>query len=172
MNKKYLYLFSALIGVLIIAGAFGLSSRTTTAPTAGLQSTAVVAPLTALDPLFDFGTISMAAGKVSHVFVVKNTGQTAITITKMYTSCMCTVATLVTLSDRRGPFGMPGMVGYEIPDIHEVLAPGEEARVEVTFDPAAHGPAGVGKLHRIIYLETGQGSDNALQLSFDATVTL
>ena len=34
---------------------------------------------------FDFGSISMAAGKVTHRFAVKNTGADPVNISKMYT---------------------------------------------------------------------------------------
>src|SRR3989344_7860114 len=43
---------------------------------------------------YDFGTISMAEGDVSHAFKIKNTGSEAVVINKMYTSCMCTTAIL------------------------------------------------------------------------------
>lgn len=116
---------------------------------------------------FDFGAISMAGGNVSHAFKIKNTSQSATTIDKMYTSCMCTVATLVKGDKRFGPYGMPGH-GF-IPKMGEELAPGEEATVEVVFDPAAHGPAGVGKIERVVVIETGSGQP--LQLQFAAVVT-
>lgn len=67
----------------------------------------------------------------------------------------------------RGPFGMPGHGA--IPTINEALEPGTEATIEVVFDPAAHGPAGVGKVNRVVTVETASGE--ALQLSFQATVT-
>ncbi|KKT83316.1 MAG: hypothetical protein UW81_C0021G0020, partial [Candidatus Giovannonibacteria bacterium GW2011_GWC2_44_9] len=40
---------------------------------------------------------------------------------------------------------------------------------EVVFDPAAHGPAGVGRIERAVYLENS--ASEALQLKFSATVT-
>lgn len=118
-------------------------------------------------PSFDFGRISMAKGKVSHRYSIRNSGPTPLTITKMFTSCMCTTATLITSSAKKGPFGMPGHGWLE--SISERLAPGEVAQVDVVFDPAAHGPAGVGPTVRTVTVVNDAGL--ALELRFNATVT-
>ena len=116
---------------------------------------------------FDFGTISMAKGTVSRTVTVKNTGAGTVTIGKMYTSCMCTTATLSLNGKRFGPYGMPGH-GF-VPTINEKIGAGEEATVEVVFDPAAHGPSGVGKIERSIIIENDAGEP--LELGFTANVT-
>lgn len=116
---------------------------------------------------YNFGTISMAAGKVKREFKIKNEGQDAVTISKLYTSCMCTSAKLASRAGNFGPFGMPGH-GI-VPTISAAVEPGEEATVEVTFDPAAHGPAGVGRISRVVKIETETGG--ALELKIDANVT-
>lgn len=116
---------------------------------------------------FDFGTISMAAGTVRHEFKIKNTGSEPVSIEKIYTSCMCTIATLDVRGKKVGPYGMPGH-GF-IPRIGEKLEPDEEAVVEVAFDPAAHGPAGVGRIQRAITIENSAGEP--LELWFTVFVT-
>lgn len=116
---------------------------------------------------YDFGTISMAAGEVARQFKIKNTGSEPVVITKLYTSCMCTTATLSVGEKRLGSFGMPGHGA--IPRVDQTLLPGEEAEVEVVFDPAAHGPAGVGKIQRVVTIENSAG--RAIELSFAAMVT-
>ena len=116
---------------------------------------------------FDFGAISMAAGIVKHAFKIKNTSNEPITIGKMYTSCMCTTAILMTGDKQFGPYGMPGH-GF-IPKINAAMNPGEEATVEIVFDPAAHGPAGVGRIQRTITIENNAGQ--SLELGFTALVT-
>ena len=123
--------------------------------------------LAAQENNYDFGSISMAAGKVSKTFVIKNTGADALAVNQLYTSCMCTVATLKIGGRSAGPFGMPGH-GFA-QRINETIQPNEEAGVEIIFDPAAHGPAGVGRIERIIYLENSAGAP--LELKFSATVT-
>ena len=116
---------------------------------------------------YDFGSISMATGKVRHTFKIKNTSNEAVTISKMYTSCMCTTAALAIDGKQFGPYGMPGH--WAIPSINQTINPNEEATVEVVFDPAAHGPAGVGRIQRTVTLENNTG--RSLELQFAAIVT-
>lgn len=116
---------------------------------------------------YDFGTISMAAGKVAHSFRIKNSGAEPLIIEKMYTSCMCTTASLIKGGKRFGPYGMPGH-GFISP-INASFVPQEEATVEVVFDPAAHGPAGIGPVERMVYLEGKEG--NLATLIIKAEVT-
>jgi len=136
-------------------------ARTAAAEIAGKRA------LTSDAPSFDFGRISMAKGKVSHRYSIQNTGAKPLTITKMFTSCMCTTATLITRSVQKGPFGMPGH-GW-LASVNESLAPGEAAQVDVVFDPAAHGPAGVGPTARTVTVVNDAGL--ALELQFNALVT-
>lgn len=105
--------------------------------------------------MHDFGQISMAAGKVKTMFQFKNTSAESVVISKMYTSCMCTNAILQMGGKKYGPYGMPGH-GF-IPKISSTVQSGEEFSVEVIFDPAAHGPAGVGPIQRTVYVETSAG---------------
>jgi len=123
--------------------------------------------LSAEETSFDFGAISMASGKVSHSFKIKNKSPEPATIEKIYTSCMCTTASLVTDGLRFGPYGMPGH-GF-IPKINKIIDLDEEAIIEVVFDPAAHGPAGIGPIQRLIAVEKNGGE--RLELSFSAMVT-
>lgn len=112
---------------------------------------------------YDFGSISMAAGKVKHQFKIKNASSEAVTIGKMYTSCMCTTASLLIRGKKFGPVGMPGH-GI-IPSLRQTINPNEEAIVEVVFDPAAHGPAGVGRIQRTVTLENNSGKLVELQIT-------
>lgn len=79
---------------------------------------------------------------------------------------MCTEAALVQGGERFGPYGMSGH-GF-IPRIDRIVAPGEEVTVEAIFDPNAHGPAGLGRADRVIYVQTG--ARGGLQLRFVANV--
>ncbi len=140
-------------------GALVAPAATPTAAPAGT--------LAAAERAFDFGSISMARGTVRHRFAVANSGESPVTVARLYTSCMCTTATLIIGERTFGPYGMPGHGA--IPEIGAVIAPGQEAAVEVVFDPAAHGPAGVGKIQRAVRLETGLGT--RLEFGFSAFVT-
>ncbi|HXK35440.1 MAG TPA: DUF1573 domain-containing protein [Candidatus Paceibacterota bacterium] len=153
--------------VIVAAFLFGLaylSARQTeeeNIPSA--QASALVAEKTS----FDFGTISMAKGKVSYNYKLKNSSGQEVEITKLYTSCMCTEASLLVGAKRFGPFGMPGH-GFGS-NIKQTLVPGEEVNIEAVFDPAAHGPAGVGTISRVITVEEKAGGQ--IDLTFSATVT-
>lgn len=116
---------------------------------------------------YDFGEVSMAKGNVSYDYKIKNSGAEPAVITKVYTSCMCTTAELIKGDLRKGPFGMPGHGAF--PRINETINPGEEAVIRAVFDPATHGPAGVGFIERAIYIE--QKGGEILEVRFAATVT-
>ncbi|MBE0619003.1 MAG: DUF1573 domain-containing protein [Burkholderiales bacterium] len=123
--------------------------------------------LTATRTSFSFGPISMASGKVKHRYPITNAGTEPVVISKLYTSCMCTTAALVKGGKAGEAFGMPGHT--PIPTINVPINPGEEAFVEVIFDPAAHGPAGVGPIERVVTLENNGGQP--LELAFAALVS-
>ncbi|KKT60550.1 MAG: hypothetical protein UW54_C0010G0010 [Parcubacteria group bacterium GW2011_GWC1_44_26] len=118
---------------------------------------------------FDFGTVSMANGKVNYSFKIRNNGDTPVKITKIYTSCMCTEATLVNGASRKGPFGMPGHNGFAS-KMNEVVKPGQEISIEVEVDPAAHGPQGTGPAKKVIYIETDSAITPTLKLELDINV--
>ncbi|MDO8552291.1 MAG: DUF1573 domain-containing protein [bacterium] len=136
----------------------------TGAATTGGQKSELAAP----EILYDFGTISMKNGLVYKEFSVTNPTEKDITVSSMFTSCMCTTAYLLTAEGSvKGPFRMPGM-GY-IPPANETLKPGESRTVRVVYDPNAHGPAGVGQIDRFVTLTDEAGG--VLQLDIKALVT-
>lgn len=123
--------------------------------------------LTAMQKKFNFKSISMANGKVTHRYPIRNTGTEPIVVSKMYTSCMCTTVALVKDGKATEAFGMPGHT--PIPTVNIPIGPRDQAFVEVVFDPAAHGPAGVGPIERVVTLENSTGQP--FELSFAALVT-
>ena len=117
---------------------------------------------------YNFGTIQMGNGNVSHQFALKNMGEGPVMIEKIYTSCMCTAAFLVTASgERLGPFGMPG---HTTPKTNIKLDRGESATLEAVFDPAAHGPSGIGLAQRSVYIKTTSKDSPEMEFSFEALV--
>ena len=156
------------IGGLIIAaqpGAFKNDTKLVASrqPVPSRSAGHLVAP----QETFNFGAISMAGGKVKHRYAIRNAGTEPLVIRKIYTSCMCTTAALVKNGKKSDAFGMPGHT--PIPTIDVPLNPGEEGFIEVVFDPAAHGPAGVGPIERVVTVENSAGQP--LELEFAALVS-
>lgn len=162
MKNILLYILAV---VVIIGGVIWLArpgQDASTDPTAAIIST-----LTSTESRYDFGTISMANGNVSKVFAVTNNSADPVLIEKIYTSCMCTSARLKIGDKNLGPFGMPGH-GI-VPKVNQTLNPGEAAQIEVIFKPSAHGPAGVGPVERVVFVE--EKGRQPLELTIKATVT-
>lgn len=123
--------------------------------------------LTASETFYDFGSISMARGKVDRVFKIANSTDKDIEVKKIVTSCMCTNAYLSGPGGEKGPFGMEGH-SY-VPPVNETIKAGESRDLKVVFDPNAHGPAGVGPIDRLVSLTASDGG--ALQFEIKAEVT-
>lgn len=165
-QKELLIGFAAI--VVILAGLIAISKisaapKTSLAPASGARGI-----LEAGETAFDFGEISMAKGAVAHRFRIENNSAEETSIARIYTSCMCTTANLIRGGKKLGPFGMPGH-GL-IPRLNQKIAPGEKAEIEVIFDPAAHGPAGLGPIERVVYLENASESGQMLELRIKARV--
>lgn len=165
MNRNIILGILGLI-VIVAGGAwalvFVLSGSGSEAAATSLGS------LSAEETFFDFGEITMANGKVTHSFEVKNNGTEPLRINKVYTSCMCTTASVIdSFGKKRGVFGMPGHTSSSA-DIK--VGVGEIIKVDAIFDPNAHGPSGVGLMERSIYVETNSSESPQLELSFRAVV--
>ena len=170
-KTKRIVLWS-IIGLLILVGTFMLISANGNNETKkGSETTTYSASaITSGESNFDFGTISMEDGPVSHNFKVTNDGTEPVQIGKIYTSCACTTAYIIDSSgEKYGKFGMPGHRGLRA-TADVVVQPGESVEVEAIFDPAFHGPSGVGLIDRSIYLETNSAKSPKLELRFRATV--
>lgn len=168
-TKNIIYV---LVVVLFIAGFYfwGYSTKDDAAdlvrdvPTFNVSKGSLVAAET----FYDFGTISMKNGEVTKEFIVTNSNDGDIIISKVLTSCMCTSAYIVKPDGSiKGPFGMAGHGAA--PSINEVIKIGENRIIRVVFDPNAHGPAGVGLIDRFITLTDTSG--NTLQFEVKAIVT-
>lgn len=156
-----------ILPIVLIAGAalaFIIVAKPTPAPAQiGGDSGALVAETAG----YDFGPLPLRSGLAQTSYFVRNTGAEPLVVNDVWTSCMCTTAVIRKGTETWGPFGMPGH-GLRR-GINLSLAPGEDAEVAVVFDPAAHGPAGVGPVTRSIFLSSTAG--DPLELAFTATVT-
>ncbi len=77
------------------------------------------AVISAKETIFDFGTIKEGAGKVVHTFVIENTGNGPLVMTRVIASCGCTTPEWT----------------------KEPIAPGKTGDVNITYNPAGRpGP--------------------------------
>src|SRR3989338_7549483 len=164
-------IINILIIILAIAGLlwWGRSAQKTSLINPNSNSSLSTNALQALETSHDFGRISMAQGLVEKTFEINNPTDQEITLERVTTSCMCTVAYVETTGDKeKGPFGMVGHGGL-VPRVNEIIKPGESRKVRVVFDPNAHGPAGIGLINRVVTLEDSLG--RVLEFQIKAVVT-
>ena len=162
---------SVLIIVLGIGGLFwwGRLAQKSSSTNSGQNSNLSANVLQAMETSYDFGKISMAQGLVEKTFEISNTTTQDVSLERITTSCMCTVAYLETAGGgEKGPFGMIGH-GGSVPNVDEIIKAGETRKVRVVFDPNAHGPAGIGIINRVVMLEDNAGEK--LEFRIKAVVT-
>lgn len=153
---------------LLFAFSWGYANKGTATPAAP-RATGAAGTLTAATTSYDFGTISMKDGDVMKEFTITNTGDTETTMRTLVTSCMCTTAFVVAPDgNEKGPFGMPGH-GGSVPPANETIEAGGSRTIRVVFDPNAHGPAGIGRIDRVVTMTDASGG--TLELRIAATVT-
>lgn len=161
MNTKIFVGF--ILGIVIlIGGSYAL--LTLTDSTSNIEVTSNVKVSTG-EVDHDWGTIGINDGKVSTTYVINNDGTEPLKLFNIETSCMCTTA-VVKIGDSSSPeFGMHDKSQYvaEVP-------PGNSAEVIATFDPAFHGPSGVGSITRQIMVETNDKSNPQLIFTAEAEV--
>ncbi|OGY08240.1 MAG: hypothetical protein A2782_00480 [Candidatus Blackburnbacteria bacterium RIFCSPHIGHO2_01_FULL_43_15b] len=114
---------------------------------------------------FSFGDIPFKGGLARHSFKIKNIGTSEITIGNLTTSCMCTKAYF-----QNGQEKSPEMVMGTRSAWTGKLAAGQEGEVVAIFDPAYHGPQGVGPISRVVSFETNDPAHSAVELIFDGNV--
>ena len=100
---------------------------------------------------YDLGNVPINGGIVTKEYEIKNNTDKTIKIKKIATSCMCTTASVV-IADRKTSFFGMEMQGDKNAPVNLEMAPGETGKTIVNFDPAAHGPQGVGPFDRIVWI--------------------
>ena len=117
------------------------------------------------ETVHDWGTIPLTGGEVTKSFPITNSGTQTLQLHDISTSCMCTTAQL-TINDQTSPqFGMhqkSAWVGK--------IEPGQTAQLIVVFDPAFHGPSGVGSITRQITAQTNDPNHPTLNFNLTAQV--
>ena len=151
--------------VLLIGGGVALlGGKTSTAP----EATSEVLGIEASPTFYDLGDVSINGGIVTKEYSIKNTTSAPIKLKKITTSCMCTTASVQIRGQETKFFGMEGH-GDANPPVNIEVGPGEEGKVIVKFDPAAHGPQGTGPFNRVVYLNFSDPA-GIKELTFSGTV--
>lgn len=113
----------------------------------------------------DWGEIVMNDGNVEKSFSVRNDGTDVLKLFDVITSCACTTAQLMASGKQSPLFGMHTKSNYVME-----LQPGEEASLNVIFDPAYHGPSGVGPIMRTVTVETNDPENPTLTFTLTGVV--
>lgn len=165
MNERKIIIGIVIFTLLIFIGGIFLFGKTSAKP--DLTKTAG-AKIEALETAYDFQTIQLSGGLVSHNFKVRNVGTEELRLANFATSCMCTKVSFKTASGEGPQFGMKGM--SKTIDWMGKLQPGEEGEIVAVFDPAFHGPQGVGPIDRLVSFETNDPDKPYIEFSFKGTV--
>lgn len=150
--------------ILIVGGlAFGLVKQFSQRETG---SSGI--PIMEVNPKeYDAGTISMAAGSIKRTYEIQNKGEGDLKISNIRTSCHCTTARLKFRDNESPEFGMDG----NFSSWSQKIPGGEKGYLEVTFDPAFHGPSGVGEAVRAVYFSTNDPKNQKSEVRLSADVT-
>ena len=160
-EKKLIILTIVSTIIIVVAGSVWLSSSSAPQISASQNAKAyVISPTSA-----DWGQIPMYKGTVTKEFTLKNTGTDTLKLFNIKTSCHCTKAHMTIDSNDSPDFGMDSYSSW----VGEV-APGKEAKLSVIFDPAYHGPQGVGPISRFVSVETNDKTNPKLTFTVTGTV--
>lgn len=113
----------------------------------------------------DWGEIKINGGNAEKVFLIKNAGTGPLRLSGVSTSCMCTTAQVI-IDGKGSPFfGMHQKSSW----VGEVPA-GKEAELKIVFDPAFHGPSGIGQMTRQIEVDTNDKNSPKLEFTLKGNV--
>ena len=161
MNVKTLAITLALIFTGLIGGAYLSFNSSAQQAVVSSQDAKAEQGETSLD----WGEIVMNAGNAEATFTIRSKGTTPLKLFNIITSCACTTAQLSNNGTDSPLFGMHSKSDYVME-----LAPGEEATLKVVFDPAYHGPSGVGPIMRTVTIETNDPANPTLTYTLTGTV--
>lgn len=159
-QNKLVITISILTLVILSLGVFLLSR-----PTGAVMEKSSGAKIEVGEVNYDWGEIKIDDGNVENTFVIKNAGSGTLKLSNVSTSCMCTTAQVIIDGNNSPWFGMHAKSVWigQVP-------PGQEAELKVVFDPAFHGPSGLGPVTRQIVVETNDVSKTKLTFDLKGTV--
>ncbi|MBI2196367.1 DUF1573 domain-containing protein [Candidatus Daviesbacteria bacterium] len=160
-EKKLIIIFVAITALILGGGIFVLSSSSTPAKITASQN----AKAEILEKTFDWGNIPYSGGNATKTFTIKNSGTDTLRLSGIKTSCTCTKAQ-VTIDGKGSPYFSMHPTSSWV----GVVAPGKTAELLVIFDPAFHGPTGVGPMERLISVDTNDIQNPKIEFSLKGVV--
>lgn len=159
-----------ILGAVLVIGSVALLFGGTFAFTALTASPEVeasaLADITVDEQSFDWGEIEMKDGPVKAEFTITNSGSEELQLYDVVTSCSCTNAQLF-FGDKKSPlYSMHSSSNYVMK-----VPPQQSARLVVEFDPAFHGPTGIGPQSRQITVKTNDADTPELTFNVNTEVT-
>lgn len=155
MTQEGKVILAFIVGTIILIGGLAFLMTKSSSTGGGKDSLVPNIQAASLEAspsgIMSLGQISYSGGKVTKSFDIKNTSDKTIKLRKITTSCMCTTAKVIIGDKETKAYGME-MNGDLNPLIDYDLSPGETAQAIFTFDPAAHGPSGLGTVDRQVTL--------------------
>ncbi len=149
-NDFKLMLLALVFSFLLIIGLSSIFGKKGQDPSEiGIESD--VEAVEATPESYDLGEVPINGGIVTREYKLKNISERTLKLKKIATSCMCTQAKVSINGKETRFFGMEHSMDKN-PPVNMEINPGEVANVIVTFDPAAHGPQGLGAFERMVWL--------------------
>ena len=162
IDKFLVIVISATLLIFIAGLIWATKSGNTSSASVSQTQTA---SLSLSETSYDWGDIPINEGNVEKTFSVTNTGSSDLELANFVTSCMCTTARVITADGESQEFGMHTKSNWK-----GTISPGETAQVIVIFDPAFHGPQGVGSITRIVKFNTNASGFRLVELSLTGIV--
>ncbi len=163
MNDKKIITGVVVISVfLVVIGVYASTKISTPAAVDAKKEGVIVKTET---KQFDFGTVKIDSGEIVATYQIKNEGSDTLKLFNISTSCMCTYAQLFNGTETSPRFGMGKPSSYVMD-----VAPGQTAELKAVFDPAFHGPNGVGDISRKIIVSTNDAKNGRLEFGLTGKV--
>lgn len=149
MSKKTIFILLSTL-VLVVAGVYFLTRDNGAAADTNLAK--IEAQDVQVTPeTYDIGRVLMKDGFVVREYEIANRSKSVLRVKNIVTSCMCTKAQVEFNGKRTRFYGME-MQGAKNPNIDFDIPAESTAKLNVRFDPAAHGIQGAGPISRSVYL--------------------
>jgi hypothetical protein len=148
--------------VVLMAGGLYLAYRSSTPDT--IKSTEEAKAVTQVVNK-ELGVVGINQGLQVTDFIIENGGSEELLLYDVTTSCMCTVAQV----ESGGVISPEFVMGKRSSHVMKVL-PGSSATVKMIFDPAYHGPGGIGEVTRQVMMRTNDANQSMLVFTMSATV--